>query len=209
MEALTYIQKEWAVLSSAPLTFFVTAVLTFGLAFIIARWYFSRTINEMRAAAETLNQRLLLKAEQMETYKERALKYDEKVNQIVTSGNDNLKDRVLTLVANIRELLNRYQHQNQSIHESEWSEMTQAKDESEKQKLWNKFTSAQMRVSNDLNAEYDRRFKVDTILLRDELRSRLPDYKPEREDRFLYEHPTNPIGMGMIADDLEKMAKLL
>lgn len=134
---------------------------------------------------------------------------NEQKRQIATSTNEDLKDRALMLVANIREFLGLYQRQTQSIYENEWSEMTQAKDKDDKQKLWNKFTSAQRRLSNDLNAEYDQRFKVDSILLRDELRSRLPDYKPVRSDGFLYEHPTNPIGMGMVADDLEKMAKLL
>lgn len=88
--------------------------------------------------------------------------------------------------------------------------MTQAKTEEEKSKLWHKFTSASSRLSNERNSEYERRFKVDAILLRDELRSRLKGYEPG--DKFrdsAYEHPTNYFGFNDVANDIETMAKLL
>ena len=89
-------------------------------------------------------------------------------------------------------------------------EAKEAASEEEKNKLWHKFTSASSRLSNDRNAEYERRFKVDAILLRDELRSRLPDYSPgDRHRDSAYEHPTNYFGFNDVANDIETMAKLL
>lgn len=57
--------------------------------------------------------------------------------------------------------------------------------------------------------EYDKRFKVETIVLRDELLTRLPNESKNEQGYARYEHPVNPIGMGMVADDLERLAKLL
>lgn len=67
-----------------------------------------------------------------------------------------------------------------------------------------------MRLSSERNAEYDRRFKTDAIILRDELRSRLSDYEPINDfGDHMYEHPTNYFGFNDVATDLERMAKLL
>lgn len=74
---------------------------------------------------------------------------------------------------------------------------------------WNEYTSALSRVSTHTNLEYDRRFKVESILLRDELLSRLPKQPRDQYLAVMYEHPTNFIGMGEVIDDLEKLAKSL
>jgi hypothetical protein len=50
---------------------------------------------------------------------------------------------------------------------------------------------------------------VDTILIRDELLSRLPKDERGNDVHILYEHPTNLLGMEEVASDLEGLAKLL
>ena len=92
----------------------------------------------------------------------------------------------------------------------ERSVMTSAKLEEERKEAWDKYTTETMRLSNERNAEYDRRFRIDAIMLKDELRSRLPDYTPaEPHHDMLYEHPTNYFGFNDVASDLERMAKML
>jgi len=59
-----------------------------------------------------------------------------------------------------------------------------------------------------LNSEYNIKYKVDAILLKDELFSRLPD-KTQRGKEYLYDNPTNLIGMEIVATDIERLAKLL
>jgi len=204
-----YLAKEWSVISQAPFAFFTIAAITFGLAYLAARWRYTSVIEQVKATNETLKERLHLKSEQAESYKERALKYDEKVLEVVDSDALKLRNKTLELVSNIREFIERYQRQDQLVHENEWVEMTQATSEEDKKRLWHKFTNASSRLSNERNAEYDRRFKVDAIMLRDELRSRLKDYKSEILSEHMYEHPTNYFGFNDVANDLEKMAKLL
>jgi hypothetical protein len=201
--------REWAVVSQAPLAFALLAVSMFGLAYVAARWKYSSVIESVRASNETLNERLHLKTEQAEQYKERALKYDEKVWEIVESDTSSLSQKALTLVADIREFIDRHRRLDDAARENDWPEMVRAADEAEKQRLWNKMNNASSRHSTERNAEWERRFKVDALMLRDELRSRLKDYKPDERIAHVYEHPTNYFGFNDVAADLERMAKLL
>lgn len=201
--------REWSVVSQAPLAFALLAVSMFGLAYFAARWKYTSVCEQVRAANDTLKERLHLKTEQAEQYKERALKYDEKVWSVVESDTSSLTQKALKLVAEIREFIARHQRQDEAVRENEWVEMTRAVDDADKQRLWHKFTSASSRVSNERNAEWERRFKVDALMLRDELLSRLKGYTSEQRADHMYEHPTNYFGFNDVAADLERMAKLL
>lgn len=201
--------REWAVVSQAPLAFALSAISMFGLAYFAARWRYSSVIDSVRASNDTLNERLHLKTEQAEQYKERALKYDEKVWAVVESDASSLSQKALTLVTDIREFIDRHRRLDDSAREHDWPEMVRALDETEKQRLWQKMANASSRLSTERNAEWERRFKVDALMLRDELRSRLKDYKPDERIAYIYEHPTNDFGFNDVAADLERMAKLL
>lgn len=208
-EFFQLLAKEWAVVSAAPLTFCIVAASIFGLAYLAARWRYTALVEQAKAANATLRERLHLKTEQAEQYKDRALKYDEKVHAIVDLTSSTLAAKASELVANIREFVRRHQAADNAIHENEWREMTSASDEQEKNRLWHKFTTAMTRGSYERNAEWDRRFKIDALMIRDELRSRLKDYKPDSMSEHSYEHPTNYFGFTAVADDLERMAKTL
>lgn len=208
-EFFQLLAKEWAVVSNAPLAFCVLAASMFGLAYLAARWKYNAVVDQTNAAMGALRERLHLKTEQAEQYKDRALKFDEKVQAIVDSSPTSLVQETTKLVAEIRDFVQRHHTHDRSIQENEWAEMAQAHDDVDKQRLWHKFTNATMRQSDERNSEWDRRFKVGAIMLRDELRSRLKDYKPDRMAEHSYEHPTNYFGFTAVADDLERMAKTL
>ena len=210
MEAfINLLEKNWQVVAQAPFAFVLLAASMFGLAYLAARWRYATIVDQTKAANEALKERLHLKTEQAESYKDRAIKYDQKVWEVVESDSAALRDKALNLVGQVREFIDRYRRQDEAVQQNEWVEMTKAEGEEERQNLWHKFTNASSRVSNDRNSEYERRFKVDTLILRDELRSRLKDYKPEDRIDHIYEHPTNYFGFNDVANDLEKMAKLL
>lgn len=205
-----YIAKEWSVVSQAPFAFLILAAIMFGLAYLAAKWRFTAVIDQTRVSNEALKDRLHLKSEQAESYKDRALKYDEKVQQVVDSDAVALKERTLEVVKNLREFIERHKREDDRISTIERSAMRSAQTEEERNAAWERHTNETMRLSNDRNAEYDRRFRVDAIMLRDELRSRLPDYEPlERHHDMMYEHPTNYFGFNDVASDLERMAKML
>ncbi|MBX3585288.1 MAG: hypothetical protein KF796_01500 [Ramlibacter sp.] len=208
-EFFQLLAKEWVVVSAAPLTFCGVAAAMFGLAYVVARWRYTALVEQAKASNETLRERLHLKAEQVEQYKDRALKFDEKVHAIVDSTSSALSTKAIDFVANIREFIRRQQAIDNSIHENEWHDMARAADQDDKKRLWDRFTAATMRAAYERNAEWDRRFKVDALMIRDELRSRLEGYTPDSMAERSYEHPTNYFGFTAVADDLEKMAKSL
>ncbi|PKG74321.1 hypothetical protein CXF86_13585 [Shewanella sp. GutCb] len=206
---LEYIAKEWGVVSQAPFAFLILGAIMFGLAYLAAKWRYTAVVEQTKSANETLKERLHLKSEQAESYKDRALKYDEKVHSVVDSDEVALKDKTLEVVKNLREYIERYKREDQ-VNMMERHTSSGQQSEEQRNIEWNKQTNNMMRLSSEMNAEYDRRFRVDTMLLRDELRSRLPDYAPQDRHRdSAYEHPTNYFGFNDVASDLERMAKML
>ncbi len=187
----------------------ILAAIMVSLAYLAVSWRYTSVIDQLKTANDTLKERLLLKTEQSESYKERALKYDQKVFEIVDSTSVDLKNRALELVRKIMDFSERYQKEDRLLQDRESTEMRLAKTEEERNNLWTKFRNESSRLSNERNAEYDRRLKINALLLRDEMRSRLKDYKPAAHMDSSYEHPTNYHGFQEVADDLEKMAKLL
>jgi hypothetical protein len=87
--------------------------------------------------------------------------------------------------------------------------MVRATDEAQKKQLWDAHTGDLIQSSTAINNEYDSKFKVKAIVLRDELLTRVQHPDPKAHSHHMYEHPTNPIGKGMVADDLERLARLL
>lgn len=115
--------------------------------------------------------------------------------------NKELKDKSLSLVSKIRNMLIRYRVKSDSL--------TYIPDRINN---WNKYTQESMSLSTKMMLSYTHNYKIDAILLRDEILSRLPKNlrsKDNNRDHFDYEHPTNPIGLGYIADHLEKISRLL
>ena len=79
-------------------------------------------------------------------------------------------------------------------------------------KNWNKYNKESSKLTNDLMSEYNDNFKIEAILIRDEILSRLSKKLKSGRDKHLfssYERPTNPIGLEMVVDDLEKITKIL
>lgn len=208
MELLKMIKEEWAVIAMAPFSFLILAALMFGAAYFIARWRYTAIVEQVKESNAALTERLHLRSEQTESYRDKASKYDQKLAEVVDSGAPELKDKALKLVGDIREFVGRHQRLDQSLQNAEWVERCNADPEQDTGRLWNRYASSMINNTYERNGEYERRFKIDALMLRDELRSRLPDYKTEiREDS--YEHPTNYFGFNDVANDLERMAKSL
>jgi len=185
-----FIQDEWAAISSAPVTFILLLI-------------------SLKERIESFKDRLEAKDDQLTEYRERLHLLPTSETTYSRLSNAELKNKTLDVVHHVRDFLkNRKEKQDRILYSDQRANHRDMSEEQRK-KLWHQETNALMRESTETNADYNRDFKVDTILLRDELLSRLPSSaKNEREYRT-YEHPTNPIGMGMVADDLERLAKSL
>jgi hypothetical protein len=206
---LELLDKNWAVVSAAPLAVGALAVAMFSLAYVAAKWRYVGTISNMQSLIDTLRERLVARTELAESFKERALKFDEKAEAVAEASEIELREKTLALVTQVRSFVETSTQTDRHLSDSRMVEMRRAATEEQRQAIWDGNWSETNRLSSQRNAEYDRRFKIDAMLLRDELRSRLPGYTADMMAEHSYEHPANPFGITAVADDLEKMAKSL
>lgn len=209
MDLLKMVKDEWAVVSTTPLTFLILAALMFATAYFFARWRYTAIIDQVNASKDALTERLHLRSEQTEAFREKASKFDNMLTEVVDSGADELKDRTLKLVADIREFIGRFQRLDSARQDDQFFGPRGDDSDIRRDLEWEKQTRALINNSLERSAEYERRFKTDSIILRDELRSRLPNHKPVDGFGNAYEHPTNFFGYNFVANDLEQMAKQL
>ncbi|MEN8265013.1 MAG: hypothetical protein ABFR82_16320 [Nitrospirota bacterium] len=120
-----------------------------------------------------------------------------------------LKQEAFVLVREIREFLSNSIQEEQIAVDSLMGEIMRAESENEKNRILPLYSDTLVQFPLKRNAEYHIRFKVDAISIRDEFLSRLP--QGSKNDRVFqgYEYPLNRSGIKMIADDLERMAKLI
>ena len=201
-EIIKHIQSEWVTLKSAPVAFILLLVCGFGAAFIASNWRYEAIVDNKDERLITLKERLEVKDEQLQEYRERLHLVPTTQTTYSLLSNKELKNNTLDLVTEIRSFLEIRKVKYDSIL---FPKVTNA----EQEKAWQQKTNALMLESTNTSAEYNKKFKVDTILLRDELLSRLPSTLKNEKEHTTYEYPTNPLGMGTVVDDLERLAKNL
>ena len=208
-EMLKHLQKEWDVVSGAPWAFLISSALAFVVSFAANKWRYSGIIDNLKERIETYKERLTAKDAQLDEYRERLHLVPASGSEFSKLTHAELKIKTLEVVSKLRSWLVKYSEEERRILDAQWQAMCRAQDEEEKNRLWHQHTSTSSQISLRRNAEYDSQFKVDTILLRDEILSRLPSESRDERAYHMYEHPTNPIGIGMVADDLERISKKL
>jgi hypothetical protein len=216
MEVIEFFEKNWVVLVSAPWTFVTIPLITSGVVFWFVKWHYNGYIQSLKGKIETLISRLTEKDEQL-------LEKDKEISRLrgqlgiiaVTAKsythlkNEELRSKTLNLVGEIREFVVNYQVKATQESLDRWPHTINLKSEGEKKQLLQDTIQSSMNFVN----QYESRFKVEAILLRDEIRSRLPK-EPSKEQsfappEFLYEHPTNSTVIHTLVDDLDRLAKSL
>lgn len=207
-EFIRVLLEQASVISDAPIAFVVLALATFGLAYVAVRWKYTSVIEQKDATIENLKERLQFRVDQVEEYRGKAAKFDEKAHAVVDSSSAILKKQALEMASNIREFVHRHQL-NDDVVQTDLMSIERTEDPEARNRKWATATMELSRRSAERNAEWNRRFKIDAVILRDELRSRLKDYVPDARLGDSYDHPVNYFGFNYVADDLEKMAKSL
>lgn len=206
---IEFIKNEWSTISSAPFTFIILFVLVFSLAYLASSWRHQGIIDLLRQQISGQKGRIEAQNEQIVEYRERLHLIPADATEFTKLTNKELQEKSLNLVQNLRTFLLEGEKNQREILFSGWRQNYKDLSKEELQKAWNEETRRSMMYYLKTNADYNDRFKVNAILLRDELLSRLPKGSKNERRYRTYEHPTNPIGMEMVADDLERMAKLL
>lgn len=127
-----------------------------------------------------------------------------------TRTNAELQQEALEKVQKIRDCLEQH---NRDEHLQNSTPMSlPGISQATKHLLWDQRDEERRQLNIRFMANYKKQFLVDVILLRDELKRRLP-HTEEETDRFyikeLYENPVNPSGIETVMIDLERLAKSL
>ena len=126
-------------------------------------------------------------------------------------SNAELYEKSMNIVKDLRSSLLEERMRSDHISNQRMNAMSSATEE-ERNALWNKFNELDRDPTRNLMSYYDINHKVDAILLREEIVKRLPeDVLENRESSsyLRYERPTNPLGLAVVVDDLEYIAKCL
>lgn len=203
-----YLGKNWAVLMQAPLVFLGAFVLALIVAWVGANWVATQRIGILQERLAGLQERLAGKDDLIEEYRQRLHLAPPNQTAYSRLSNGELKQRALNLVGRIRDFLQDSDGELRGASLRQMESMRKARSEEERNAIWQRQTSELFSAYSKLTADYDRNFKIEAIVLRDEIFSRLPESARGRRPD-VYEYPTNTLGMREVADDLERLAKLL
>ena len=124
------------------------------------------------------------------------------------TSNKELKQRTLTLVKNIRNLVTSYQQKDRELMDDYDKKVTEYRVNERKamREQWIRQTDA---AHDATMRRYRESYWSDAILLLDELYRRVPQRMRQKNILPIYQHPTNVLGVETIANHLELLAKAL
>jgi len=181
---IEFIKNEWSTISSAPFTFLILLVLAFSLAYLASSWRHQGIIDLLREQLSVHKDRIEIKDDQIAEYRERLHLVPSDTTEFTKLTNKELKEKALNLLQNLRSFLSERERKQREIlfsgREQDYRNLT----EEERRKAWNEETKKSMMDSLKTSADYDTLYKVDAILLRDELLSRLPKGSKNEKDWY-------------------------
>jgi hypothetical protein len=125
------------------------------------------------------------------------------------TSNKELKEKTLGLVKNIRALVDSYNKKDRALL-AEYDKKNQPEIRTDERKAmreqWLKESDA---IHDSAMRSYKESYWSDAILLRNELYKRLPKNLDQKDLAPIYQNPTNVLGVQLIADHLELIAKSL
>ncbi len=212
-EIVEYVLKEWSVISKAPGTLITLFVISLVLAYAAARWRYTAMIDNLRENLALETKRIEIKNEQIDDYRVRLGLETGPGSKYSRMSRQELQKSTFEFVSEVRKWLSEKQRQDMEAHDLHFEQVRRLP-QAEAQKLWeenNKRTSAALRQAMQ---EYASKFQGTAVVLREELQSRLGITKindpTSPGDQFLFKNPVNPIGITMVASQLQELAvKLL
>lgn len=125
------------------------------------------------------------------------------------TSNKELKQKALQVVKSIRELVDSYNKKDRELLAA-YGKKDKPKLSTEARKaMRDQWLQASDAVHEAALRSYKEQYWADAILLRNELYRRLPNQPHQKDVAMIYQFPTNVLGIGLIADHLELIAKSL
>lgn len=197
-----YFRREWGTVKQAPGVFALGIVVIFAAAYGVASWRYGQVIDLLR-------ERIANKDQEIENYREKLHLAQADGNEFTQLTHTELRDRALKFVVSLREWLAERKLEDSQQENQGMAELGRAKEDAKRAEANRNFTANILKLSIYDNNEYDAQFKIRSIGLRDEMLARMKDPDPKAHPLSMYKNPTNLLGMGMVADDLESLARKL
>ena len=125
------------------------------------------------------------------------------------TSNKELKQKTLQLVKNIRELVDSYNTKDRELRTAYEKHDKPKLKIDERKAMRDQWIKASDAAHDAAMRSYKEHYWAEAILLRNELYRRLPNQPNPKDVALIYQIPTNVLGIGVIADHLELMAKSL
>jgi hypothetical protein len=125
------------------------------------------------------------------------------------TSNKELKQKTLSLVKNIRALVDSYNTKDRELM-AQYDQKNKPEIRIDERKMMRDQWLKESDVVHDSTLRsYKENYWADAILLRNELYKRLPKQPNQKNLAPIYQNPTNILGVRVIADNLELIAKSL
>lgn len=131
-----------------------------------------------------------------------------KTRQSILS-NTELIEQALKICREIRFEISQYMKESETLLKNRILAMANTSNDEEKKIVWEQFNEIDREPIINLMASYESKYKIDAIILRDEISKRLTNNYLEDIKDVSYLHPTTTFGLSNIADNLEYLAKCL
>jgi len=127
-------------------------------------------------------------------------------------SNQQLAVTALTFVGRLRDTLFQREREDRELNNAQYLERAATGDEEQSTEGWRRYIKRSDELRAQFIHEYSSRYKVEAILLRDEMLARLSNQLNFSRKEFIehtYEYPPSPYEMRDVVDDLEKLARSL
>jgi hypothetical protein len=123
--------------------------------------------------------------------------------------NKELKQKALQLAKSIRERVDSYNKKDQELLDGYRKKDNPKIKTDERKAMRDQWIQESDAVHGAAMRSYKENYWADAILLRNELYRRLPNQPNPKDVAVIYQFPTNALGIGLVADHLELLAKSL
>jgi hypothetical protein len=228
MEMFKFLTENWTVVNEAPLPFIGLCLVTYAVAWSMAFWFYKRETEDLKieiehlkretedlkgqlAASENAHQREITILDQE---KNSLLQQKQRLFGVAVNGkkyselsNAELQDIGFSLASKLREFNEQREKDTRHEMEAGLRALCAAPSEEEKQAIYEEHTYRLLEKPN-LNAEYESRFQIDALIVRDELKSRFPKWTNREIDQY-YGRPTNTLRLREVIVDIESLSSSL
>jgi hypothetical protein len=210
---IEYFAAEGKVIAKAPVVFTVALAFLGGSIYGALTWYYSALLTIKEEQIKNKDNQLKGKDDQLSEYRERLHILPPAQSSYARLTNAELRQKASSVAQQLHQAIERCKKEDERLRDTRFS-FPEGASEEEKSRLWSQYTQRMSQPFRTLLSDYNSHFKIEVILLRDELGSRLAGGQGGASEwQFFpndpYENPVNLFGLEQVMSDLDTLIQLL